>query len=362
MQLAIVFGSTERMDDPRLIQSIHEFYPKAYIFGCSTAAEICGTQVIEEGVTITAIRFEHTQFRTAQVVLDEAREGFAAGERIAQSLPPAIPNPDGSEDPLAHVLVLSDGLNVNGSRFVSGAMRHLPPGVTLTGGLAGGGSHVGETLVFRDGVPARDTIAAVGLYGRRLTVGFGSLGGWDSFGPERLITRSSGNVLYELDGQPALALYKRYLGDQARGLPGTGLYFPLSIRSTPNGNAVVRSFLAVDEATQSLTFTADIPGGAYARLMKANIDRLIDGAAHAAQTSRDAPGTEPDLAILFSCIGRKLVLKQRVEEEVDAVREVLGPRAVMTGFYSHGEISPFAPGQKCELHNQTMSITTLTER
>src|SRR5207253_2722683 len=138
-------------------------------------------------------------------------------------------------------------------------------------------------------------------------------------------------------------------------LPATGLLFPLSIRSRSGETAVVRTILSVDEDAQSMTFAGDVPEGAYARLMKANFDRLIDGANGAARTSSLALGDVPtELAILISCVGRKLVLKQRIEEEVEAVRDVLGAGAALAGFYSYGEISPFTPGARCELHNQTM--------
>jgi hypothetical protein len=124
----------------------------------------------------------------------------------------------------------------------------------------------------------------------------------------------------------------------------------------------VRAILGIDRERQSMTFAGDIPEGSYARLMKANFDRLIDGAVNAAQCGYRALGdVPPQLAILISCVGRKLVLKQRIEEEVEGAREVLGPDAVFAGFYSYGEISPFTPGAKCELHNQTMTITTFAE-
>jgi hypothetical protein len=176
-----------------------------------------------------------------------------------------------------------------------------------------------------------------------------------------VITRSTANVLYELDGQPALALYRKYLGEYARDLPASGLLFPLSL-GTEAGESVVRTILGVNEAEHSLTFAGDMPEGGHARLMKANFDRLIDGAVGAAQTCYAATGnTSPDLALLISCVGRKLVLKQRIEEEVEGVQDVLGQQAVLAGFYSYGEISPFTPSAKCELHNQTMTITTLSE-
>jgi hypothetical protein len=206
-------------------------------------------------------------------------------------------------------------------------------------------------------------IAAVGFYGSRLQVGCGSMGGWDAFGPERLVTRSRGNVLYELDGRSALALYTEYLGEHAAGLPASGLLFPLSVRFGDDGPGIVRTILAVDPVEGTMTFAGDVPEGAYARLMKANFERLIEGATGAANRCSESLGASPpDLAILISCVGRKLVLKQRIEEEVEGVRDVLGREATLTGFYSYGEISPFTPTAPCELHNQTMTITTLTER
>ena len=363
-QLVLVFGATGVLRQPELAARIRADYPAAHIFGCSTAGEICGTQVSDDSLVVTAVQFEHTQFRSIQVDLRQTPDSFRAGERIAQALPASVPNPEtGVDEKLAHVLVLSDGLKVNGSEFVAGLVKHLPEGITLTGGLAGDGARFDKTLVFKDGTAQEDSISALGLYGSRLHVGFGSLGGWDSFGPERLVTKSKANVLYELDGQSALGLYKQYLGEHAKGLPATGLLFPLSVRTEFGETPVVRTILSVDEATQSMTFAGDVPEGAYARLMKANFDRLIDGATGAARTSYHAIGSGPtELALLISCVGRKLVLKQRVEEEVEAVREVLGDGATLAGFYSYGEISPFTPGARCELHNQTMTITALSER
>ncbi|MGC1172275.1 FIST signal transduction protein [Polaromonas sp.] len=363
-QLVLVFGAAAALRRPDLVAAIRQDYPAAHLLGCSTAGEICGTQVLDDSLVVTAVHFEHTLLRSAEVSLTQTPDSLEAGEWIGQNLPRSVRDAaTGAEEKLAHVLVLTDGLKVNGSDFVSGVMKHLPEGVTMTGGLAGDGARFGETRVFRNNAPETGTIAALGLYGSRLKIGVGSLGGWDSFGPERLITRSEANILYELDGHSALGLYKQYLGEHADGLPATGLLFPLSVRTKAGETPVVRTILSVDENAQSLTFAGDVPEGAYARLMKANFDRLIDGATGAARTSYEAIGSVvPDLAILISCVGRKLVLKQRIEEEVEAVSEVLGTGAVLAGFYSYGEISPFTPGAKCELHNQTMTITTLSER
>ena len=362
-QLVFVFGAPAALKNSRPIAEIRSFYPAAHLLGCSTAGEICGTRVFDNSIVSTAVQFDHSRVQGCRIKLGEVADSLEAGVSLARSLPATLNGP-GADLPrkLVHVLVLSEGLKVNGSDLVRGLTRHLPERVTVTGGLAADGARFGETLVFWDSVPERDTITVLGFYGDRLRIGFGCLGGWDSFGPDRLITRSQGNVLYELDGRSALGLYKQYLGKHADALPATGLLFPLSLRTKSGETAVVRTILSIDESEQSLTFAGDVPEGAYARLMKANFDRLIDGATGAARTCYETIGSAaPKLALLISCVGRKLVLKQRIEEEVEGVRDVLGESTALTGFYSYGEISPFTPGAKCELHNQTMTITTFSE-
>jgi len=354
VQLVLLFGATQLLKDLAYIHDIKAAYPKAHLFGCSTAGEICGTQVTDNSFVITAIKLESTQIKGAKVKISSSLDSLQAGEILARSL---------EKDDLVHVIVLSDGINVNGSDLAEGLTNNLPEGVSITGGLAGDGERFQETLVFWDDIPARDTISVLGLYGKSLKVGYGSLGGWDSFGPDRLITRSKGNVLYELDGKSALELYKMYLGEHAKGLPATGLLFPLSIRTGEGESGLVRTILSINEEKQSMTFAGDVPEGSYARLMKANFDRLIDGAIGAAKKSyKSIDSFSPELAILISCVGRKMILKQRTEEEVEGVRDILGDKTVLAGFYSYGEICPFTLGTKCELHNQTMTITVISEK
>jgi len=351
--LVLVFGTREILGDDIRIGEVRARYPGVPVAGCSTSGEICGTRVHDNSLVVTAVRFEHTVLKLAYVTIAEGGDSLDAGKRLAKSLP---------SQQLAHVLVLSDGMKVNGSELARGLRENLPANVAVTGGLAGDGTAFRQTLVFAEDTPREGVIAALGFYGDRIKIGYGSLGGWDSFGVERLITRSKGNVLYELDGHSALELYKKYLGDN-NATPADALLFPLALRTGDEGYGLVRSVASVNEDDQSMTFFGDMPEGGYARLMKANFDRLIDGAQGAAHASFEMLGlAEPELALLVSCVGRKLVLKQRIEEEVESVREVLGKKTVLTGFYSYGEICPHGVITQCELHNQTMTITTFSER
>lgn len=353
-QLVLLFGGKAVLRGGAQLDMVEAAFPDAVLLGCSTAGEICDVQVMDDSLVVTAVRFDRARIVAHSTSLAEHVDSEATGSYLALQL---------ERDDLRHVFVLSDGVRVNGSDLVRGLTHALPEGVTITGGLSGDGDRFEETLVLSGGVATSDTVAILGIYGADLEIGFASLGGWDPFGPERVVTRSRDNVLYELDGRSALALYKEYLGEHADGLPATGLLFPLAIRTEEDAKPVVRTILAVDEKEQSLTFAGDVPEGAYARLMKANFDRLVDGAAGAAEaSSHGIASLKPDLAILISCVGRKMVLKQRVEEEVEAVRGIFGADTVLTGFYSYGEISPFTPNARCELHNQTMTITAFAER
>ena len=350
-QLVILFASGDLADNWQVpLQQISGAYSNATVVGCSSAGEILDLRVSDASIVGIAMRFDSTKTRPALVNLN--------GRTTSEAVSELIPQLD--REDLRYTLILSDGLAVNGSELAASFREALPGDVLLTGGLAGDGDRFQRTAVFYDGKVFSDTIIAIGFYGDQLRVGNGSLGGWDPFGPTRTVTRSRDNILYELDNQSALELYKRYLGTHAKNLPGSGLLFPLSITNDDNDCELVRTLLAVDETEQTMTFAGSIPEGSKVKLMKANFDRLVDGASAAATQTRKRLPDAADVALLISCVGRKMVLGDRIEEEVEAVRDVLGKSPVMIGFYSYGELSPVAAGS-CELHNQTMTITTFTE-
>lgn len=353
--LVLYFGSTAQLEgDAAPVRELAAKFPHAVVCGCSTGGEILGPRVFDESVVAALVHFGSTRVRAVAEPGGDPADSGAIGRRAGEKL---------NAPDLAHVLVLSDGLAVNGSALVAGLREALAPSVAITGGLAGDGPRFKRTLVGLGGEVKANQIVAVGFYGKNVVIGYGSRGGWEGFGPRRHVTRSQGGTLFELDGQPALALYKRYLGERAAGLPSTGLLFPLEITkevSEPIG--LVRTILAVDEEKQSLTFAGDVPQGWYARLMKASGDQLIDGAAVAGRDAGANAVAGSALAIMVSCIGRRLVLGQRTEDELEQAVRALPKNATSVGFYSYGEACPAAAGAASELHNQTMTITCLTER
>jgi hypothetical protein len=351
--LVLVFASPEFDTNVAPLQAIAAAHPNSVVVGCSTAGEIVGTRLTDHSLSIAIVRFDRTDLALATAEVRQSEDSYEAACAIARQLA----RPD-----LRGILVLSDGLNINGSELARGFRAALPADVAVTGGLAGDGSRFARTWVLSRGRTGERIVVAVGFYGHHVQIGHGSQGGWDIFGPERLVTRAQNNVLYELDGKPALELYKRYLGDRASALPAAALLFPLALRtSDTDKDPIVRTVLAVDEAEQSMTFAGDLPEGSHARLMHANLDRLVQGASHAASGGART-ATENSLAIAISCVGRRLVLGERTEEEIEATLDALPAGSHQVGFYSYGELCPQNGASCCELHNQTMTITTISER
>lgn len=350
--LIFVFGATKAITHTDCLAELRHAFPTARMIGCSTAGEILGTVVSDDRLIATVVSFSSSTVAGACVSIHDYADSTSAARALAGKFPP---------EGLRHLFVLADGLLTNGSEIVRGLTDALPADIPITGGLAGDGMQFNRSFTVFDGTAQQASIAAIGFYGAGLKIGYGSSGGWIPFGPERLITASAGNTLYELDGQSALALYKEYLGKDAANLPAAGLYFPLSIQTNGIDEAVVRTIMVVDEQRQNLSFAGDVPAGSYARFMRAVPDDLIDGAAMAADISKSLYNTTPELCILISCVGRRAVLKQLTEEETEVVAGRFGDTPIMTGFYSYGEIAPFKPGLRAILHNQTMTITTITE-
>ncbi len=353
-QLVTVFGAVPFFTDKAFQAALRAALPDAEIIGCSTAGEISNGGVADGSCVITAVNFSGTRIRAATSPLRGMEDSLAAGARIGGEL---------AATDLRALMVFGPGVQINGSALVDGIASKVGT-ATITGGLAGDGGAFAQTWTLGQAGVGDNAIVAVGLYGDALDFAHGSFGGWEPFGPARKVTRCDGNVLYELDGEPALEVYKRYLGDHAKGLPASGLLFPFAMLGEDhNAIGLIRTILGVDEANGSLTLAGAIDPDGHLKLMHASTDRLVNGAESAAEAAQEMHQSSGDsLAILVSCVGRKLVMGDRVDEEVEAVAEVFGSKATLTGFYSYGEISPFTPGSACHLHNQTMTITWMGEK
>lgn len=353
MQVILVFADRMLLDDDSLIKDVRKKFPSSSIITCSTAGEIKRNHIQDAGAVCVAIHFEKTKLDFVAKNIDEYKNSTDLGKALAASL---------KQEDLKYILVISDGNLINGDDLITGIQQVIDPTVLVSGGLAGDADRFKKTLVGLDSNIKEGNVVLMGLYGKHISVGTGSQGGWDVYGPERIITKSEKNILYEIDGENALDLYKKYLGKYADGLPSSALLFPISIRKKEDKSFLVRTILSIDEKNKRMVFAGNIPEGAEVRFMRSNFDRLINAASDAAtQAVSIMENKQVDLAILVSCVGRKIVLGERVEEEIEAVAESMLPNTTITGFFSYGEIAPNKDENNTKLHNQTMTVTTFAE-
>lgn len=351
-QLVLCFAAKEVLQEESIFKKVKLQFPNAQITMCSTAGEIYHNQVQDNSFVAAALQFDKTKIETASVSIHDFTNSYDAAVSLAGKLP---------KKDLTYIMVFSDGALVNGSELVKGLNEVAGKNVLVTGGLAADAADFKSTLVGLNEQPVTGKIVAIGFYGEHLTLTHGSQGGWDIFGLEKRITKSQSNVLFEIENQNALELYKKYLGEEAKNLPGSALLFPLSVVIPGATKPVVRTILSINEEEKSMTFAGDVPEGSKVRFMKANFEKITNAASTAAEQTLKHQNEKPDFALLISCVGRKLILGSKTQQEVEAVDNAFGNNTLMAGFYSYGEISPFNEENNCQLHNQTMTITSFYE-
>ena len=351
--LILVFASLDPFKVQKEIAHIVRSFPNSIIMGASTSGEIFKEDVFDDTIVVSVTKFTLTTLRHNVCRSIDNDSSFQDGVTIANEL---------YNDDLKGIFILSDGLLTNGSDLTQGISSIVNSSIVVSGGLAGDKDKFEKTWIIEKGILKQSEVCAVGFYGTNIHFEAASKGGWDSLGLCRTVTKSEDNILYELDGSPALEIYKRYLGEKAKELPASGLLFPLEIREgSEMQESKVRTVLGIDEKNQSIRFAGNIPQGSQVTLMKANFNRLVDGAGQSAEAlNLSNYNNEPLLCIAISCVGRKLLLKSRIDEEIEVLKEILPEKTNIIGFYSYGEISPLASG-RCDLHNQTMTLTAIWE-
>lgn len=352
-QLVLSFGNHKLATDPDIQQQLRSRYPEAEIVGCTTSGEIGTDSISDDTLDITAIELQHSCIKVCSASVEDQPE-IETAKTLCQQL---------KLEGLKNVMVFIAGLTINGSALISAINKYLPDDVVVTGGLAGDGTRFGESHAWHNTVSSGTHVVVCGFYGDRLGVRTASQGGWVPFGPARAITKSEGNVLWSLDNKPALELYKKYLGDECKNLPASALLFPLQINTGDDQPTQIRTILSISETNNSMTFAGEIPADATAALTHSSVHRLIDAAESAAELAFDGIETKvgDGLVMMVSCVGRRMVLKQHSEEEVEAVTGVFNDNWTACGFYSYGEIGPQFPYKESVIHNQTMTITAIYE-
>lgn len=352
----LYFGPLERLSPLQgPVAELLEKYPEQIVAGCSTAGTIDETTIDDDRVAVSIVELEDLDAHAESLPIGPVHEHKELGTKLVRALL-------AYRTDLKHVIVFSDGIQVDGPAFAAGLAGYLPSGVFATGGLAGDGLRFQNTLVGlgRDIKPRQ--VVAVGLYGEQIDVQFETAGGWEPFGPTLEVNAADGHVLKKVEGERALDLYRRYLGDRVACLPVDALHYPFQVVSDKQ-LPVIRSVVAYDETAGTLTLSGRIAPKDTLQLCRTTGEELVERSRKHAIKTPPASSLNHRLALVVGSIGRRHLLKERSAEDLAAARHLFGRDVKTLGFYAYGELGPTpAKGRGCMLHNQTLAVTVLSEK
>jgi hypothetical protein len=347
-------------DQQRLLEGIASTAPGTPLVGCSTDGEISTAGLSVNSVVVLALSSDRIQFHTACVEHlshDSYAAGVALGERF-QKLD------------CRYIQIFSDGLTGNADKIIRGIKARLGDDIKIAGGTAGDGGDFKQTFQYSRERALTDSIVAVAFEGD-FGFGTGTACGWFPVGITKRVTRAVGNVVYELDGQPALQAYEKFLGKHAALLPAVGVEYPLGMLG-PYGDVeddsyfLCRATMGVDRESGAIVFAGDVPQGARVKMTIGNETDIIQAAGEGARTAMGKlqhrnSQIKPKVIFLYSCMARKLVLGSRTNEEILAVQQAAGGSVPVIGFYTYGEYAPIGQHDHSYFHNETATMTVIGE-
>ena len=358
--LFMCFFQKNKNQYQKQLDQLIKLFPYSHFSGASGAGEICGDEITDDEMVINIIKFSNgNDFKQFEISLATPCDSVKTGAEIAQLL---------NEFNATGAVLFSDGLNVDGALIVDSINRNLKNPVQIIGGLAGDGVDFKETYVLNDQKIQSHKLTII-AFKNSIKLATIAHGGWERFGLKYTITKSVANVVYEIDHKPALDFYKEYLGKEADKLPASGLHFPLMVfPKSDNDEAVVRTLLAVDHVQKSLTFAGSILQGSVIDIMKSTSKSLIHSTDLNSEYLNFALGdnkifNKPDqllFSLIISCVGRRLTLGIKTEEELLGFKDMKSKNIFQSGFYSYGEISSNEK-KTCSFHNQTLTQALIWE-
>ena len=254
-----------------------------------------------------------------------------------------------AQRPATLCLTTPESLTTSGILILQGLQQALGAEVPIIGGTTCDQWKFKQTYQFFGQEVLSDALPILLLSGNLLW-GHGVSSGWTPIGKKGIATKAEGNVLHEVNGQPALEFYRDYLGD-IRPSPS----YRLAVFEPNQESWYMRtSNGAYDEASGSITFFADIPPQSEVQVVRASRDEMVNSAGLSMQQAlQHYPGTQPTVALFFSCTGRMHVLGTRAKEEYQVLYPEMPAGVTSAGFYTYGEIAPLRPNGNAQFHNET---------
>jgi len=275
-----VFGAIS-YNQEKLLEGVNSVIPGTPVITCTTDGKISTLGLSTDSVVVLALASDQIKFTTVAVDF-LSQDSFKAGIKVGNQF---------INTNIKYMQIFSDGLLGNGSKIVEGIQKVFGKSISIAEGTTGDGSLFTRTYQYHNYKVLTNSIVGVGFEGKYSFI-TGVSSGWTPIGMAKKVTKSIGNVVYELDGQPALDVYKKFLGKHASLLPAVGVEYPLGL-SGPQGDVeedgyfLCRATMGVDHEKGSITFAGDVPQGAMVKITMGNDLDVIKTAKKAAQSALD---------------------------------------------------------------------------
>jgi hypothetical protein len=330
----------------------------ARLMGCTTAGEFNERGLIHGGVAVLLVSTDSPH-------LAHTARGVGAGpasvaKALCEGFHPAASAARQKGYVCSTTLTLVDGLSGAGERFVNSMVENTQALHQVVGGAAG---DEGKFVATEVGEPERagtDMAAALHVFSRT-PWGIGIGHGLEPTTSKMRVTRAKGNVVQEIDGRPAFAVYQGHARERGITLSAAnaGEYLIANELGILVAGKVTRARAPLSVgADGSLTCAAEVPQGAHVAILDGRPDAMVAAAREAAEEAlQHLQGQSPAGVLVFDCVCRGLILKDGFQREIDAVRQVMGEVPV-AGFLTYGEIASYS-GRIESWHNTTAVVLAI---
>jgi len=261
--------------------------------------------------------------------------------------------------------IMENGAMLDGETLIRGIEKAIGPHVNMFGGMAGDDMSFTGTHVFTNSWSSGYGVAAIVFNEDAIKMYGVALSGWKSIGVSKTITKSKRNLLYEIDGKPALETYLRFLGedfdstqDRSKFFDGVGLHYPLQIERT-NREPMMCNPMGYNKEENALVLESDVEEGSRFRFSTPPDFDIVETVVGKAKEIRSANDVDADAVLIFSCASRLSALGPMAQQENDGLAATWN--APMAGFFTYGEFGRAING-KHEFHSTTCSWVALKEK
>ena len=351
-------------DQSETLRGIRSITKEAPLLGCSSLAAITNSGSFKYSVNVNAISSESIRF-SCGLKNNISKNPRFAGNRIMRS------SFDLKGAKRQACLMLSDGLSVNTAELLRGAQETLGSAFPIIGGSATDNLDFKKTYQYLDDGVYTDSVVSL-LIGGEINITIGKAHAWQPIGRPHKITKAHSNIIKEIDKNFALKLYEEYLNKSTdelkkEGISKLGFSYPLGLKITEKDYYLTRSPLKI-EGSGSIRMTAEIPEQKEVRLMMSDKNLILEATKKAcSEAIQNVKKSLIKFVIVFSDIGRVLVLRKDLQLEAETIKDVFGEKIPFFGCYTGGEYAPLniEAGEyerQSHYHNQTISVAVFSEK